>query len=121
MKRELQDKLYKKYPKILKEASLPVGDGWYKIMDELCNKIQNHIKRNKLKHIRVVQIKEKFGGLRFYINESSEEIYEYVYKAEEESLVTCEECGSKDRVKQIRGDWIATLCYKCAEERNEKQ
>ena len=40
------------------------------------------------------QIKEKFGGLRFYIGASTPEVRARIYAAEEEARVTCAVCGA---------------------------
>jgi hypothetical protein len=45
-----------------------VNDGWYDLIYELCNDLENIGKEEKI-DILVLQVKEKFGGLRFYINE----------------------------------------------------
>ena len=54
MKKELQEKLFKKYPKIFRQKDLSMqetamcwgiacGDGWYDLIDELCGEIQNRV------------------------------------------------------------------------------
>ena len=73
MKTELQNKLFDKYPKIFvqKDLEIDTGDGWYNILDTLCGQIQN---LNLLERFNVeaTQVKEKFGGLRFYYNGGDE-------------------------------------------------
>jgi hypothetical protein len=48
MSPELEDKLLKKYPRIFPTNgginAIQCGDGWYEILDALCNSIQEHIK-----------------------------------------------------------------------------
>ena len=55
MNKELQEKLYEKYPSLFGQKDLPMtqtamcwgidtGDGWYNIMDSLCLCINAHIK-----------------------------------------------------------------------------
>jgi hypothetical protein len=48
---ELEDKLFKKYPRIFPinggVAAIQCGDGWYEILDALCNTIQEHIKLSR--------------------------------------------------------------------------
>jgi hypothetical protein len=58
--------------------------------------------------IRVEQIKEKFGGLRFYYQGGDEAISGMVTMAECWAYRTCEQCGNKG--KQREGGWIRTLC-----------
>ena len=48
---------------------LEVPESWYPLVDTLCHQIQNHlVKTPEAGFFYVVQIKEKFGGLRFYTN-----------------------------------------------------
>jgi hypothetical protein len=48
---------------------LEVSESWYPLVDTLCAQIQNHLIRTPdVGVFYVVQIKEKFGGLRFYTN-----------------------------------------------------
>lgn len=55
-----------------------------------------------------VQVKEKFGGLRFYINRGTDEHYNYINFAESMSYRTCEQCGSPG--KRYTDGWHQTLC-----------
>ena len=105
------EKLYKDY--------FPVGQGWKKLVLKL---VKNLIKIDP--EIEVMQVKEKFGGLRFYINgvtrKNVEEVYRLITEAEIESYYICENCGTKDKVttKPICG-WLLTLCSKCRKEREK--
>ena len=60
-----------------------------------------------------VQVKEKFGTLRFYYDGGDEYISGLVAMAESMSGCTCEECGAPG--KQRSGGWIQTLCDEHAE------
>lgn len=62
----------------------------------------------------VYQVKEKFGGLRFYIGPESPKIASRIRQAEIESYKTCEHCGRKG--KQRDRPWIKTLCDRCDQE-----
>lgn len=70
---------------------------------------------------KVNQIKEKFGGLRYYFLSDSdgfELMNEIVTVAEKESFRTCENCGTKENVAtKADNSWIKTLCKKCRSER----
>jgi len=131
MNAELEQKLFDKYPKIFRQKDLSpqetcmcwgisTSDGWYNIIDGLCKKIQKYVDKNKIKQVEAIQVKEKFGGLRFYVTESPDVIYKYIYDAEKASLVTCEECGAKGDSKNSNSHWIRTLCNKCRR-KNEKR
>jgi len=60
---------------------------------------------------KATQVKEKYGGLRFYMTCGNDEIYSLIQKAEELSYKTCEECGSPG--EERGGSWINTLCDNC--------
>lgn len=67
----------------------------------------------------VQQVKEKFGGLRFYFNlsencsnEAGEAIYALVEAAEAASYKICEQCGEPGAPRG--GGWIKTLRDNCA-------
>jgi hypothetical protein len=126
MKPELQNKLFEKYPKIFRQKDLSMqetcmcwgfdcGDGWYNIIDTLCHQIQWHIEHNLSKdedpevvNVEATQVKEKFGGLRFYYIGGNNFISGLVSMAESLSGKTCEECGAPGGSK--KGGWISTLC-----------
>ena len=61
----------------------------------------------------LTQVKEKFGGLRFYMTCGTDEIFNLVGEAEELSYKTCEECGKPGEEKDT--GWIRTLCDDCHE------
>jgi hypothetical protein len=62
----------------------------------------------------VVQVKEKFGTLRFYVSGATEAQYNYISFAESMSGVTCETCGSPG--KRLGRGWIYTACETHAED-----
>ena len=89
------------------------GEGWWPIIAELCGQIQNHINwKNRqseiVPQVVVGQIKEKFGGLRFYYSGGDDEISGMVRMAEAWANNTCETCGAPG--KRRDGGWIKTLC-----------
>lgn len=55
-----------------------------------------------------LQVKEKFGALRVYLNRTEPTVAAYVTFAEAMSACTCEECGAPGRRRS--GGWIRTLC-----------
>lgn len=110
------------------------GDGWYDLIDQLCGEIQNQVdnvnrnRRNKLKlsartlvpvnfeeiTCEATQVKEKFGGLRFYVEGGDEYISGAIAMAESLSYQICTECGCKSDVDtQKNRGWIYTLCKSC--------
>jgi hypothetical protein len=95
-------------PPIVDGYFMQHGTGWYELEKNL---IEDLIKLGWNKE--VCQVKEKFGGLRFYINDGSDEIFKRIDQAESESYKTCEICGSKEEIGRTRG-WITTCCEPCA-------
>jgi hypothetical protein len=88
-----------------------VGVGWYPVIKDL---ITDLIELGWDKQI--CQVKEKFGGLRFYINAGSDEIFKRIHLAENQSYEICETCGEKGEMRTDLG-WYSTLCNKHYEER----
>lgn len=146
MKKELDELLCKKYPKLFVErnftpqkSSMHWGfshdDGWFFIIDNLCDSIQKHIdehntwiekygneyydenpnlKREKPIHqVIVKQVKEKFGILRFYYDGGDDIIKGMVRLAEHMSEGVCEKCGSTKNIVTAGKHWIRTLCMDC--------
>ena len=84
-----------------------VGPGWSILLDKLIIDLKQIGWDDDLQ-----QVKEKFGVLRFYIGKGSEEIHIRIDKSEEESSVTCEDCGSAGHLTNLSG-WLKTLCDSC--------
>ena len=92
-----------------------IGEGWYDIISELDDAI------SKIYPMYIVdQVKEKFGGLRYYIASLPEDfpdqylnaIYNLIHEAECKSLKTCDVCGDHGETVLIDGFLLATRCDK---------
>ncbi len=68
--------------------------------------------------IRIDQIKEKFGGLRFYYTGGDDVVDGMASLAESLSYKICEACGTTKGVGQTSG-WIYTVCWDCLQ-KNER-
>lgn len=90
-----------------------VDEGWKGIITTLCEKLD----ALGLPNLQVLQVKEKFGGLRFYVNGRNDEVSALIRQAMEESWTTCEWCGAPG--KQFGERWILTLCESCQAKRKE--
>jgi len=134
MTEENDKALCQKYPQIFRDRrsdpqqtrmcfGFEHDDGWYDIIDTLCGTIQHHLdwKRglDEFKTLTdeewdeshgtvAVQVKEKWGGLRFYVSNSDDYINGAITLAESLSLRTCEQCGAPGKLRG-RG-WVRTLC-----------
>ena len=127
MNKENTDRLFAKYKFFHPEdrSSLMMfgfdhGDGWNDLITVLCEGIQSHLDGLQRMAVfpespfEVLQVKEKFGTLRFYTNWTDSEIDKLIGEAEAKSAKTCEFCG-KDG-KRRGGGWVRTLCDGCDEE-----
>lgn len=87
------------------------GDGWFNIIKDLSETINNIIIKNELS-CRCSDVKEKYGTLRYYMDSETDEISEEIKKAEERSAKTCEFCGSPGNL--TTAVWPSTLCERCS-------
>jgi len=126
MKPELEKKLVNDFPELYSGYTRPVSeslmcfgfscdDGWYTIIYALSKCIKHYVD-SQIDHeiqVRTMQVKEKFGGLRFYINGGDDHVYGMIEMAEMLSRLICEKCGKLGELYK-RGTWLKTLCPKCA-------
>ena len=106
------------------------GDGWYNLVDCLLADIKNHVdnKKQSLDYkkergetvtdeeyeaikVTIVQIKEKYGGLRFYTYGSDDYVRGMIDMAESISYRVCEACGNPGTL--LSKGWWRTLCDPC--------
>ena len=89
--------------------------GWRKAFGiQMCQEIKDELKKHKgaLKRYRIMQIKEKFGGLRWYDNGSTEKIWkEIIPKYTDISYKTCINCGKP--AEYISNGWVSPYCSDC--------
>jgi hypothetical protein len=107
-----------KYPKMFAKpyGGVAIGEGWWPIIESLCANIQSHTDwwnknretRPVVEQVVVEQIKEKFGGLRFYYSGGDDTVAGMVRMAEAWASHACEECGAPG--KSGGQGWIKTLC-----------
>lgn len=101
------------------ERGIECGDGWFALIDRLSRACENEIATLVAQGVpkegwpRIAQIKEKFGGLRFYVRGPlSEDLRAQILQAENiESLCTCECCGAPGRPRE--GPWLRSYCDNC--------
>jgi hypothetical protein len=122
---EFSKRMETTYPKMFAQpyGGFAVSTGWWPIIESLCANIQSHIdwrvkQGQDIAQVEVNQIKEKFGGLRFYYSGGDDEISGMVRMAEAWADVACEECGAFG--KRRSGGWIRTLCDHHEKERQEQ-
>jgi hypothetical protein len=87
-----------------------IGPGWIPIIVEL-DKALAEITPN----YELVQVKEKFGGLRYYIDagdvnkDNYDAVYALIGSAEKTAAVTCDECGEAGSMIKT-GSWYHISC-----------
>ena len=133
MTKHLELQLVAKYPQIFKEYGgdrrqtcmawgMSHGDGWYKILDELCEKLTAIEEKTGVQTV-AAQIKEKFGTLSFYHQIENgqgqrvwwEIISDLISKAKGISGRTCELTGQNGKL-MVRGGYYQTLSEEKAKE-----
>lgn len=120
---ERVDLFAKRYPLIFAKADLPwgleCGVGWDVLLASMFDKIEPVLAVAPKSKFRPLQIKEKFGALRFYYEAkgfdkaSQAKISAAVDEAETASQRTCEVCGQPGKIR--RTNWIRTVCDSCAD------
>ena len=81
-------------------AKACVGPGWASLIDEIYDILPDDA--------YILQVKEKFGGLRFYVSSGKADILDRIYEIENRSLAMCEMCGKPGR--PTGKTWIITRC-----------
>jgi hypothetical protein len=118
--------LHDKYPCVVqKDLYVECNEGWHDLIDELTKKINNYCDTISSKYgekplINVVHIKEKFGGLRYYVDyfidrEDITPVEFIIRNYEMKSYHICEDCGTTGDRCAPDGYWMKTLCEKCQE------
>lgn len=59
-----------------------VPDEWYDVLESLSRAISSHLSLHPRPGFRVDQVKEKYGGLRYYVSDSDEVIDSLIEEAE---------------------------------------
>jgi hypothetical protein len=129
---EFEKILIEKFPTLYKDLygdltktcmafGISVHSGWFNIIYEMSEKINNVVKsmsENEQKLVYFAQIKEKFGILTCYMDGHTKEMGNIISEATKKSSTTCEECGKDGR---LGGKfWLRTLCKKCRKTNDER-
>jgi hypothetical protein len=132
MRKELEQKLVERWPRWfniggdIRHTAMPRGfthgDGWFDILWRLCEDLEPLVAKfgqETGRQFEVLQVKEKFGGLRVYVNDTNDAIRQRLEAAQRESIHTCEVCGQ--RGKRREGGWTRTLCDEHAGAREQEK
>lgn len=136
MKKEKQEEIFSKCPVIyrhrfdgnqqgLRWLGFRCGVGWSELILELSIDIEKIVKKYQVEHRivenqlpYVVQVKEKFGGLNFYMSTQNDEISNLIHAAAQRSITICENCGKAGKTRNMSG-WCFTECKLCYEIRSK--
>jgi hypothetical protein len=92
------------------------GEGWYKLINDCFDKIEERLKNNP-QVFKVLQVKEKFGGLRIYFTGGDKFIEDAIRQTCKKSYETCENCGSSEEATTVTiCGWLYTRCKKCEDQ-----
>lgn len=121
MRKELEQKLVERWPTWFNPegdfrlTAMTRGfehdDGWFDILWRLCEDLEPLVAEFEKAgggQFEILQVKEKVGGLRVYVNDADDSIRLRIETAQLESFCTCEICGQPG--KRREGCWIKTLC-----------
>lgn len=124
----IQEEFYDAFPLCFPKppyCGFSCGEGWFGPLKELCKQIEPILAElpEKERHFQVAQVKEKFGGLRFYTDgpknkEAYKKIQKLVSVAESECSKLCEDCGAVG-TRRNEG-WIKMRCDEC-EKKHQRQ
>ena len=93
-------------------------DGWRKAFGEqMCAEIKEALGPD-VDDYRVIQIKEKYGQLRWYGMNSNEKVFEIIDKYSKLSEHTCVSCGAP--ATKVSLGWICPWCDTCASKMHGK-
>jgi len=140
--KEFDEYMCRTYPEMFCERNLPmsetcmcwgfcIGPGWYNALDTLCHNLEL-IQKQTYIHVIFTQIKEKFGGARFYhridttqcvlnnqdIQSWTNIIDDCISRAEAACDHICASCG-KDKYDMINiNGWPYDICKDCYLKKN---
>jgi hypothetical protein len=113
------EELRKEFPGLYAETfdfSVPLG--WFDLVRSLSRAVAARaeaIAERTGDEVRVVQVKEKLGGLRFYTHADDDAVRWLIRDAEERASNTCMCCGGTEdvRMRQTKSGWYFTACDGC--------
>ncbi len=115
--KDLQTKYSTLFENFGRYGPVSCDEGWYDLIDNLCHAVSTHFP-----NVRVLQIKEKFGGLRFYTSSDDSNptlLRELLAKAENASFDICEICGQPGKTCNYTPSYIRTVCAECLEKKEQ--
>ncbi len=143
MDQEASRNLLEKHPELFEHPEsgeltffFECGDGWCDLIESVLSTIKRHVNScneqlawSKSRGLRIedkpmmwpeiVQVKEKFGGLRIYADNTDPYVSGIIALAEAMSFHICEACGNRGG-RSSRKYYISTLCASCDQKRDSR-
>lgn len=109
-------------PTAIQYRGIECGDGWLEIVQQFCADItaiaaNDGLTINTENYPKFLQIKEKFGNLRIYMNLAGlssaglDLARDKIFQAEGSSLGVCERCGEPGELR--KSSWWHVKCDAC--------
>lgn len=127
--KKFSDKMIKRHPNLFKDVNDPKkslicfgfehDNGWNHLIEGLLESIAWRIKNKNLPDFNIVQIKQKYSRLRFYVHGADDYIHGMISSVESISGFICEECGKPGVLDEDYG-WLKILCPSCKLERDKR-
>ena len=122
MKQELEEKIFAAGPRLFRQKDLSCmetcmcwgidcGDGWFALLLEVTRILEWHnsnLVRDGKPPVEAAQVKEKYGGLRFYLDNEDDFANGVIRLAELIAEKTCDVCGAPGIIRE--GGWLACRC-----------
>jgi len=120
--------LYQRYPRLYPQPlpyDFECADGWFDLIDRLSADIEAECQRLVKEEgwqwadLPIAeQVKQKFGGLRFYLSDKSNAtIRDLCESAEALAANTCENCGAAgERRTKANSRQVYTSCDRCLDQ-----
>ncbi|WP_178119389.1 antitoxin Xre/MbcA/ParS toxin-binding domain-containing protein [Metapseudomonas lalkuanensis] len=117
MNEQLEAVLCSRYPKLLPSQGqnclqlfgFECQNGWFALIYAACELMQQHTDNSDSGQVIASQVKEKFGGLRFYYHGGDDYVAPVVELVERLSESICELCGAPGRIRERNG-WLSARC-----------
>ncbi|MDO8177676.1 MAG: hypothetical protein Q7T62_05465 [Undibacterium sp.] len=101
MNAALTEKMYRAFPYLYRGRTKPqdesamcygfeCGDGWYQILYDLSQELTGHMLLHPFLDLELMQVKSKFGTLRFHLNYSDSSTEEIISRARRRADLVCE-------------------------------
>lgn len=105
----LAEKLYAAFPRLYRGRHKPMeessmgwgfecGDGWYQVLADLSLELSDYQAEHPEIDLEVMQVKSKFGSLRFHLRGGDAETEKMIERAGQRAAVTCELTGKPGRL-----------------------